>query len=223
MIPKIIWQTHELPYEELPDFQKDIINTWKNLNPDWEHQYVDAQERSKQVKEYDDLLHSYYLLVGKINQADIWRLVVIYQNGGIYADMDSVCINSITEAIRWNYKEEDMMCSRKGFQSNGINNSNFGGVKGSKIIKLMLDSLIVKYSKYTLEELLSLQVGDPTNGLFSKIAEENKEFIFFNSKYFDHTEIYKKKFDRDIEVTVNGQKMEYSLLCKNNDWPIYYI
>jgi hypothetical protein len=223
MIPKIIWQTHENKYNDLLPFQKNITNTWKNLNPGWEYRYVDGIERSSQVKDYDVLLHSFYLLLGKINQADIWRLVVIYQNGGIYADMDSVCINSITEAIRWNYKEEDMMCSSKGFQSNGINNSNFGAVKNSKIIKLMLDSLIVEYSKYTLEELLSLQVGDPTNVLFSKIAEENKEFIFFNSKYFDHKNEYKKRFDKDLEVTIDNEKIKYDLLCKNNDWPIYYI
>lgn len=223
MIPKIIWQTHELPYEKLPAFQKNIINTWKNLNPDWEHYYVDAEERSRQVKEYDDLLHSFYLLVKKINQADIWRLVTIYKNGGVYADMDSICIKSITKSIESNYSEKGIMCSPRGFQSNGINNSNFGAVENNEIIKLMIDDLILKYKKNGLEELSYLKPGNPSGGIFSKIGKENQESIYFNSEYFNHTEEYKKKFDENIEVSVNGEKIKYSLLCKNNDWPIYYI
>jgi mannosyltransferase OCH1-like enzyme len=195
MFSKVIWQTHELPYEKLPTFQKDIIKTWKDLNPDWEHRYVDAEERSKQVKEYDDLLYNFYLLVGKIDQADIWRLVVIYKNGGVYADMDSICLKSITEAISWNYKGEDMMCSSIGFQSYGINNSNFGAKKNNEIIKLMIDSLILKYSTYSLEKLSHLGVEVPANYLFSKIAQENKKYIYFNNEYFDHTEKYKRNFN----------------------------
>ena len=223
MIPKIIWQTHENKYNDLLPFQKNITNTWKNLNPDWEYRYVDAEERSRQVKEYDGLLHSFYLLVKKINQADIWRLVSIYRDGGVYADMDSICVKSITKSIGWNYNEEGIMCSHIGFQSKGINNSNFGAVKNNQIIKLMIDDLILKYTEHGLEELPYLEPGNPSNKIFSKIAKENQEFIYFNSEYFNHTERYRKKFDKNVEVSVDGEKLKYSLLCKNNDWPIYYI
>jgi mannosyltransferase OCH1-like enzyme len=195
MFPKIIWQTHELPYEQLPNFQKDIIETWKHLNPGWKHRYVDAEERSKQVKEYDSLLHSYYLSLGKVHQADIWRLVTLYVNGGVYADMDSICIKSIEESIKFNYKQEQMMCSSIGFQHEGVNNSNFGAIKNSKIVKLILDSYILKYESYEIEKFKSLKDGEPENVLFSRIVQENKNFVYFNNKYFIHSQEYKTKFD----------------------------
>lgn len=195
MFPKIIWQTHELPYEQLPNFQKDIIETWKHLNPGWEHRYVDAEERSKQVKEYDSLLHSYYLSLGEIHQADIWRLVATYKHGGVYADMDSVCIKSIEKATEWNYKGEQMMCSSVGFQHEGVNNSNFGSIKNSKIIKLILDSYALKYQSYGMDKLPYLEPGKPENVLFSKIVQENKKLVYFNNEYFIHSEEYKTKFD----------------------------
>lgn len=197
MIPKIIWQTHELPYIELPTFQKDIIETWKHLNPGWEHRYVDAEERSKQVKEYDSLLHSYYLLVGKVHQADIWRSIAIYRDGGIYADMDSICVKSIEEAIEPNYKGEQIICSPIGFQNSGVNNSNFGAIKNSKIMKLIIDTYFLKYESCSIEELKSFEHGYPETVLFSKIVQENKKLVYFNNEYFNHAEEYKTNFDNN--------------------------
>jgi mannosyltransferase OCH1-like enzyme len=49
-VPKIIWQTHESKYNDLLPFQKDITNTWKNLNPGWEYRYINAEQRSLEVK-----------------------------------------------------------------------------------------------------------------------------------------------------------------------------
>jgi mannosyltransferase OCH1-like enzyme len=195
MIPKIIWQTHELPYEKLPNFQKDIIDTWICLNPNWKHNYVDAEERSRQVKEYDSFLHDCYLLLGKVHQADIWRIVTIYKNGGIYADMDSICIKSIKEATEWNYKGEELMCSSVGFQHSGVNNSNFGAVKNNTTLKLILDTYILKYKEYGMEKLPHLGFGDPENSIFSKIIQENKKNVYFNNEYFYHTQEFKHGFD----------------------------
>jgi hypothetical protein len=205
MIPKIIWQTHELPYEKLPNFQKNIIYTWKYLNPDWEHKYVDAEQRSLDVKEYDKFLHSCYLLVGKIHQADIWRLVSIYKNGGIYADMDSVCIKPISESIEWNYNGEQMMCSSIGFQSSGVNNSNFGAIKNSAIVKVIIDELILKYKILGMEKLLFLPDGWPENPLFSEIVQKNKKLIYFNNEYFHHSQEYKDNFDVN-QINLNNFK-----------------
>ena len=134
MIPKIIWQTHQNKYNDLLPFQKDITNTWKNLNPEWEYRYVDAEERSLAVKEYSEILHKYYLLSDNLHQSDIWRLVAVYQNGGFYADMDSICIMSIEESLQGQYNNEELVCSPIGFQHYGINSSNFGSIKNSKII-----------------------------------------------------------------------------------------
>ena len=218
MIPKIIWQTHELPYNELPDFQKDIIDTWKYLNSTWDHIYVSAKERSKQIKEYDDFLYECYLLLGKIHQADIWRLVTIYKHGGVYADMDSICIKPIEEAISSNYKGEQIMCSSIGFQSPRVNNSNFGAIKNSEIVKLILDSYILEYKNYGMEKLSYLRNGVPENILFSQQIIKNKKLVYFNNEYFSHAEEYKTSFDiNDIRLPgFDATNMIISLEKRNN-------
>ena len=223
MIPKIIWQTHENKYNDLLPFQKNITNTWKNLNPGWEYMYIDAEERSRVVKEYSDILHNYYLASDKLHQSDIWRLVSIYTYGGFYADMDSVCIKTIQDSLDENYNGEDAVCSPIGFQHSGINSSNFGAVKGSKIIKSIIDSLLLKYEETGIDKVKNFSFGFPENHTFSLIAQENKDLISFNSEYFSHASEYKVFFDSNFYVTFNKQKINYSDLCNNNNWPIYYI
>ncbi len=218
MIPKIIWQTHENEYNDLLPFQKDITSTWKNLNPGWEYRYVDAEERSLAVKEYSEILHKYYLVSDKLHQSDIWRLVAIYKNGGFYADMDSICIMGIDESLEGKYNNEELVCSPIGFQHYGINSSNFGSIKNSKIIKSIIDSLFVTYDE--AEDVSGFPFGFPENHTFSTIAQENKKLIFFYNEYFSHAMEYKTSFNSNVEVVFNKEKINYQLLCINMNWPI---
>jgi hypothetical protein len=223
MIPKIIWQTHENKYNDLLPFQKNIINTWKNLNPGWEYKYIDAHERSLMVKEYSDFLHRYYMESDKLHQSDIWRLVAIYTYGGFYADMDSICVETIQDSIDKKYNGEDLVCSSIGFQHSGINSSNFAGIKNSKIIKLIIDSLILQYSQADLENVKHFEFGFPENHTFSVIAQENKNLISFNNDYFSHASEYKTFFNSQVEVIFNKQKANYHNLCIENNWEIYSL
>lgn len=221
MIPKIIWQTHENRYEDLEPFQKNIINTWKNLNPGWKHNYVDAEQRSKDVKEYDESLHAYYLASGKLHQSDIWRLVITYSHGGFYADMDSICIKTIEDAIDKKYKEEEMVCSSIGFQHSGINSSNFGAAKNSKIIKSVIDSLIVQYTDIGHSQIPYLDFGFPENHTFSAITQANKNLIFFSNDYFSHASEYKTYFNSNVDVVFSKNIVNYHELCIDKKWILY--
>jgi hypothetical protein len=223
MIPKIIWQTHENDYDNLLPFQKDITNTWKNLNPGWEYKYINAEQRYIQIKEYNELIFNYYINADKIHQADIWRFIIIYQYGGFYADLDSICIQSIDDSLLKDYKEEELICSPIGFQHPGINNSNFGAVKNSKIIKSTIDSLLLQYKNINIKDIKNLSFGFPENHTFSEIAQENKNLISFNNQYFSHASEYKTSFNSNLDVVFNKEKINYQSLCINMNWPIYYI
>jgi hypothetical protein len=223
MIPKIIWQTHENKYNDLLPFQKDITNTWKNLNPGCEYRYVDAEERSVMVKEYSEFLYKYYLEADNVSKADIWRLIAIYTHGGFYADMDSICIETIQDSMDKKYKGEEVVCSSIGFQHPGINNSNFGAIKNSKIIQSIIYSLCLFYNYTDLKEVNSFNFGWPENHLFSTITQKNKNLISFNNDYFMHSLDYKAFFNSHVEVIFNKQKANYHNLCIENNWEIYSL
>jgi mannosyltransferase OCH1-like enzyme len=88
VIPKIIWQTHECPYEELPEIYKINSQTYKDLG--WDYRYSSALDRESFIAEhFPQYLHLYNHIGPGIFKSDLWRYLVLYKYGGIYVDMDS--------------------------------------------------------------------------------------------------------------------------------------
>lgn len=111
MIPKTIWQTYEVSFEELLPEIKECIQTWINKNPSWEYSYMDSKSRSKFVlehfgEEWHNIFNSCKLGIVKAN---IWRCMVLYIYGGIYCDLDTICNKNIESWIKNDY---DMVISR---------------------------------------------------------------------------------------------------------------
>ena len=87
-IPKIIWQTHESKYEDLPDLYKKNSQTYRDLG--WDYRYYSALDRELFISDYfPEYLHLYLHIGPGIYRADLWRYLVLYRYGGFYADMDS--------------------------------------------------------------------------------------------------------------------------------------
>ena len=98
MIPKIIWQTYKDPYDMLMDYMHDSINTWRGLNPDYDYRYMDDTQAAEFVlNEYGQEWHDLFvgLPVG-VMRGDLWRYMIIYKYGGVYADLDTECLEPIS-------------------------------------------------------------------------------------------------------------------------------
>lgn len=99
MIPQTIWQTYKVPYEQLPEYAKQAAASWQFHNYDWQYRYMDDAEVLAFVgKEYGqawvDIFNSCPL---GVMRADMWRYMVIYKHGGMYADLDTICHKPIGE------------------------------------------------------------------------------------------------------------------------------
>lgn len=93
MIPKIIWQTYEVPFYQLPEYIKIYPQTWIDNNPSWEYRYMDSKERDIFVlNNFDSEWYKIFTsLPYGVLKADIWRHMVLSVYGGIYADLDTIC------------------------------------------------------------------------------------------------------------------------------------
>jgi hypothetical protein len=107
-IEKIIWQTYETTYEDLPDYAKDSIGTWKHMNPDWQHGYMSGPDRESFFKENfpEEVYNTYINLPLGVMKAGLWRFAILYINGGVYADMDTHCKAPISD---WLSKDNDVL------------------------------------------------------------------------------------------------------------------
>jgi mannosyltransferase OCH1-like enzyme len=101
MIPKIIWQTYEQSFDQLPGYLIDMINTWKVKNPEYEYRYASSDDRNKFVLDNFGQ-HWLDLFLGcpvPVMRADIWRYMVLYKVGGVYTDIDTVCNDPVNTWI----------------------------------------------------------------------------------------------------------------------------
>jgi mannosyltransferase OCH1-like enzyme len=215
VIPKKIWQTYDTRYDDLPVFQKNIISTWKDLNPGWEYNYADAEQRAIDVQNFDKILYWLYLNVNKTLQANIWRYVVVYQNGGFWADMDSICIMPLDEVISKYYNNEEMICTKPGYQikENVVNNSNFAAIKNSNILELTLKDTIAESKIITknVDLYIKKDTGKISyNGyFFSNRVLENSNNICYQQDYFIHSKDFKDGFDLMDKIIYNEKEITY--------------
>lgn len=225
MIPKIIWQTQEPEFKDLLPFQKNVIGTWINLNPGWEHRYTDAKQREQDVKDYNDTLYKIYQISSGVNRADIWRMVITYTHGGVYADMDSICAMPLDDMLEKYYNGEDVISTSDGFQTHpgSINCSNFAAIKNSQILKNVLDNLLLRCEHMIKYEnnIPNLVPGVPVWNCFSNAAIKNKDNICFQDNYFSHSKDLKNGFDLNSQIMYNGEIVNYLDIVKHSNLPIY--
>jgi mannosyltransferase OCH1-like enzyme len=104
-IPKVIWQTYKDPYEDLPQYIKDVSMTWINNNPNYKYVYMDDTEaRNFVLNQYgQDWLSIWDTCPLGVMRGDLWRYLIINKYGGVYADLDTVCIDPIDSWLKDGY------------------------------------------------------------------------------------------------------------------------
>jgi len=143
MIPKIIWQTYESEYQDLPPLALECANSWQEKNPDWEYKYVSGKERAKFVlnnfgQEWFDIYNSYKT---NISKADLWRYLCLYINGGLYADLDILCKESIGHFFDLSH---DFIASEEP-NGPGYSQMIFASEANSVFLKNIINNIKTKY------------------------------------------------------------------------------
>ena len=138
MIPKIIWQTYKDPYDKLSKYMLDAMQTWKDKNPEYEHRYMDDEQASKFV--LDEFGQEWYDIfvnvpVG-VMRGDLWRYMIIYKYGGVYADLDTECWEPISIWMRDD--KEIIVCPENEIH---YCQWTFAATAGNPILKSVLDHI----------------------------------------------------------------------------------
>jgi len=140
MIEKKIFQTYKKEYHELDDYAIHTSKTWIEKNPGWEYNYYSDEsilDFTNDVfgKEWLDILLN-KCPIG-VMKSDIWRCMAVYNYGGIYADLDTICTDNID---LWGLdlrKEAIFNVEQSGFILNWI----FMGEAKSKVFESILNNI----------------------------------------------------------------------------------
>ena len=102
IIPRIIFQTWETNSFS-PEFQ-NLIDTWKEINPEYEYFLYNNEEREEFIRVYyhKRIYNAYCRIIPGAYKADLWRYCILHKYGGIYTDIDTLCLGRIDYFINEN-------------------------------------------------------------------------------------------------------------------------
>lgn len=126
MIPKIIHQIWVGDEKKMP---KKHIETWKRFHPDWIHLLWTENDISKLNLINLDKYDKYYKEKCYNGAANVLRVEIINQFGGIYIDADSICTNSMDDLC-----ELDFFAVYSPNIKGRVGNAFFGSVKNHQIL-----------------------------------------------------------------------------------------
>jgi len=218
-IPKIIWQTHQWEYENLPYDFKMASLTWINMNPGWEYRYVSAKNRSEHIKQYSEELYNYYTQCTPLTQSDIWRLCILYLNGGLYTDADSLCKMNIDFMLKTYVKNNNFICIPK-VPSGLIISGTLASRKNSSVAKKILENLYIKSFRNMKEIIPEVSF---TFEQFSRELVKNEKYIDFGIRCAFHGSHLgnEYKYNSDYTVQLEFDEIKYFELAKRNNWKFY--
>ncbi|WP_312189984.1 glycosyltransferase family 32 protein [Leclercia sp.] len=102
-IPKIIHQIYTHGWQTLPDEIKNQIKDLRQKNPAWEYRFYDENDIIRYVSAFfgQDMLDLYLCINPEYGavRADLFRYLVIYNEGGIYLDIKSFCTRPLDEIV----------------------------------------------------------------------------------------------------------------------------
>lgn len=209
--PKIIWQTHNHKKEWLPEHLNHIGATWVNLNPGWDYRYTDQVQRDEKVRQYPEIYEIYKYRLPVV-QSDIWRFIVTYEEGGCYADMDSICSKPLDYMLQGIEGDPEMVTVP--VHNNMGNSHNYIVKPKSPLMKIVLDKMIEGDGK---------EIPNPTHP-FSVFVETSYSYPNV-SKIFDaasHSQDYKKKFPYKTHlIDYYGQEIKYTDFLEQNGLSLF--
>lgn len=116
MIEKNIWQTFKYDLDKNPDYIELCLSTWRYKNPGWSYNYLNDQDMQDFVldnfgSDWSNLLNRKCPL--PVMKTDVWRIMTLYLNGGVYADIDTICTDPLDNWVG-QYEDKSFIC---GYES----------------------------------------------------------------------------------------------------------
>lgn len=214
-IPKTIWQTYKDEYEALPKYIKDTAESWKKHNPEYEYVYMSDSQAADFIlekfgTEYYEIFKS--LPVG-VMRGDMWRYLIIYEYGGIYTDLDTVCNKPIDSWLEDGY--EFIVCPENEVH---LCQWTFAATPKSPILKSVIDLMIsrLKSPQFDIPHAVHIHTGPAvwTEGILKEIGviseDEVSNYELTNGKtlnlLFDYEKINNLEKSKQHKLLIYGGK-----------------
>jgi hypothetical protein len=104
LVPRVIHQTHKASRAALPSGLSAAVASWDALNPEYEHVYYSEAAMAAYVAARAALFPGFQQAYDKATsgamRCDLWRYLLIWSEGGVYADADAVLQRPLSTVLR---------------------------------------------------------------------------------------------------------------------------
>ena len=130
----------------LPESFKNSSKTWQSLHPSWKYNLWTDQENEEFIKKnYPWALKCYRELPFNICRADLARYFYLFHYGGVYADLDFICLRALDCLLE--KTEADIILGRMGRREkfeHSIPNALMISKPGEQFWSFLIDRIIKK-------------------------------------------------------------------------------
>ena len=76
---------------------KSLTETWTQFNPNYAYFLYDDDDCHAFIKKHfdDRVYNAYCRIIPGAFKADLWRYCILYIYGGVYCDIDTICMHSL--------------------------------------------------------------------------------------------------------------------------------
>ncbi len=114
--PKKIWQTWKVNPLDFEERDLNNARSWTRNNPDWRYEVITDGNEMEYVEFHfgpegfnrPDIVEFYRGVQAAIIKADLLRYLIMYAEGGIYADIDVEALKPMWKFIPERYEEKDI-------------------------------------------------------------------------------------------------------------------
>ena len=182
-VPNVVYHTWKFPLVSAPHAR--AIRRFRRLNKDFSFEFFDDERLTRYMREFyagQPILDVFEHVKIPAARADIWRYCVLYREGGVYCDIDSMLMTPLRTLLKDNPRE---VLSFEGGKWNGLlapgvyaDPSVFVSAPSNKA-RALLD----EPEHTVLNWFLLFEKGHPI--LRNTIDLIVKNFPFFKDKVFD--------------------------------------
>nr|WP_143538977.1 glycosyltransferase [Rodentibacter ratti] len=194
-INRTIWQTNYSNKVTLPIYCNYLLN--RLLSRSFNYRYVSTEAREEYIKKHADerTYQAYIQLNDGAAQADFWRLFVLYNEGGIYMDIDGLLLWSLDSILE--EQNSEVLITRRGKYTNFFMASE----KGNPFLRETLDIIIDNIEQRRVEHGVFTLTGPNTLNLAlegKKVTHRRDKFTcaqgIFANEYFQYMDKKKGKW-----------------------------
>lgn len=169
VIPYTLWQSHKT--KEIPEQSKQLVDSWLKYNPGLKWNYMDDKDCLEFfISNFDtEYVEMYQKLPIPVMKADLWRVAVLYINGGIYADMDTECLRPIES---WIDKDDELVVGVET-EIGDVGNFCFAATPKHPVLLKVLKELLRVFKEQTFHLNTTTPVQNYGQLHFAKVIKES--------------------------------------------------